>query len=88
MSKTRLDQLTERRQQIDEQIRQLKQRENAAARKADTRKKVLIGGVIMKLVKSGEMTQKQVTELLNQHVTNPRDREFLGLKPKTGETGN
>lgn len=82
MSKTRLDQLTERRQQIDEQIKQLKARENAAKRKADTRRKVLIGGVFTKLVKTGEMREEQLMELLDRHVTDPRDREFLGLTNK------
>lgn len=75
-----LEQLTQKRQQIDERIQQLRQRENAEKRRADTRRKVIIGGVILRLVKTGVLKPEQLTGMLNQNVTDPRDREFLGLE--------
>lgn len=80
MTNSRLQQLTQKRQQIDERIRQLRQRENAANRRADTRRKVIIGGVILRLVKTGVLKPEQLTDMLNKNVTDTRDREFLGLK--------
>jgi hypothetical protein len=85
MTEKRLEQLTKKRDQINAQIQQIKAREKGEDRKRDTRKKILIGGTIIKLVKCGEWTEAQLLELLDRELSLDRDRLLFGLSPKSGE---
>jgi len=79
MKSTKLDQLTEKRNQINAQIQALKSREQAQKRKDDTRRKILIGGVVLKMVKSGEMPETRLAEILDKHLTKPTERKLFDL---------
>jgi hypothetical protein len=85
MTEKRLEQLTKKRDHINAQIQQIKAREKGEDRKRDTRKKILIGGTILKLVKQGEWTEAQLLELLDRELSLDRDRLLFGLSPKSGE---
>lgn len=78
----RLEALEAKRKQIEAQIQALKSHEQAQARKDDTRRKVLIGGVVLKMVKTGEMPEERLTQLLDKHLDTERDRKLFGLEPK------
>jgi hypothetical protein len=82
MQKTKLEILTERKKQLDIQIQALKAKESQQKRKDDTRKKILIGGVVMKMLKSGEMTDGKLREMLDKHLDSERDRVLFGLPVK------
>lgn len=78
----RLEALEAKRKQIEAQIQALKSHEQAQARKDDTRRKVLIGGVVLKMVKTSEMPEGRLTQLLDKHLDAERDRKLFGLGPK------
>lgn len=78
----RLEALEAKRKQLDAQIQALKAKEQTQARKDDTRRKVLIGGVVLKMVKTGEMPEARLNQLLDKHLDAERDRKLFELGPK------
>src|SRR5260364_72300 len=78
----RLEALEAKRKQLDAQIQALRVREQTQARKDDTRRKVLIGGVMLPMVKLDEMPEGRLTQLLDKHLDAERDRKLFGLEPK------
>jgi len=82
MATSKLDQLTKKRQQLNVQIQTLKSKESLQKRKEDTKRKVLIGGVVMKILKTGEMPQERLEHLLDKHLERPSDRVLFGLSEK------
>jgi hypothetical protein len=75
-----------KRSQINAQIQAIKARENGQQRKDDTRRKVLIGSVVLKMLKTGEMPQERLNQLLDKHLEAERDRKLFGLEPKQPQT--
>jgi len=80
MTTSKLDQLTKRREELNAQIQILKAKENQKKRKEDTKRKILIGGVVMKMLKTGEMPQERLSQLLDKHLEKKADREIFNLK--------
>jgi hypothetical protein len=78
----RIEALETKRRQLDAQIQALKAKEHQQARKDETRRKVLIGGVVLKMVKTGEMPETRLGQLLDKHLDADRDRNLFGLGPK------
>lgn len=76
--------------QIKAQIQALKARDTAQERKDDTRRKVLVGGVMLKLVRDGELQQTQLDQWLDSNLTADRDRALFGLagKPALSPAGS
>lgn len=83
MAKNKLDTLTEKRDQLNAQIQAVRAREQAQKRKDDTRRKVLIGGVVLKMLKTGEMPQERLNQILDKHLDSERDRTLFGLPAKS-----
>ena len=91
----RLRTLEQKQAQINKQIQALKARDAAQERKNDTRRKVIIGGVVQKLIKDGALPQAQLDKWLNLTLKADRDRALFGLAPlaaspalsPTGEAG-
>ena len=79
MTTSKLDQLTKRREELNAQIQILKAKENQKKRKEDTKRKILIGGVIMKMLKTGEMPQERLNQLLDKHLEKKADRKLFDL---------
>lgn len=75
----KLQALQERRDQLNAQIQALKAREQSQKRKDDTRRKVVIGGVLLRAVESGEVEHAWLERLLDRHVTDMRTRALLEL---------
>ena len=89
----RLKALAQKQTQIKAQIQALKARGTTKARKDDTRRKVLLGGVILKLVKEGNLQQVQINQWLDATLTAERDRALFDLAAKPalspdGEAGD
>lgn len=78
----RLEALEAKRKQLDARIQALKAMDHAQSRKDDTRRKVLIGGVVLKMLKTGEMPEGRLNQLLDKHLDAERDRKLFGLGPK------
>ncbi|VWC46013.1 hypothetical protein BAR24066_07368 [Burkholderia arboris] len=89
MARTKSDKLAEllkKQEQINQQIQALKQRESAEERKKDTRRKILLGGVVLAKVKRGDWPYQQLLDLIDGDLTADRDRAlFDGLKPKESD---
>lgn len=79
MKQTKIDALTSKRDQLNAQIQAIRAKEQSQKRKDDTRRKVLIGSVMLKLIKSGEMEADKLTALLDRHLDSERDRQLFGL---------
>ena len=77
---TKLEKLNLKREQLNAQIQAIKSKEASQKRKDDTRRKVLIGGVVMKMLKTGEMPQERLTQILDKHLEKDADRALFVLK--------
>jgi len=78
--------LLEKEAQIKAQIQSLKQRENEAERKKETRRKILIGGAILAKVKRGDWHPQQLRDLLDAELQADRDRDLFELPRKPVKT--
>lgn len=83
MAKSRLELLKEKRDQLNAQIQSIAAKEQAKKRKEDTRRKVLIGAVMLKMVKEGEYSEAQLLEHLDKHLVKQSERDLFGLVPKS-----
>jgi hypothetical protein len=73
----RLEALEKQAEKIRQQIADIEAKQNARARKDDTREKVIVGAAILANVKINPETRAGVADVLEKAVTAPRDREFL-----------
>jgi hypothetical protein len=89
----RLAELNEQQAKIEAQLKQKraaivrqKQQQQAkitnAKRKADTRRKVLIGAAVLAQVEAGGWSQEMLTKLLNVYLTRDDDRQLFDLPPR------
>jgi cell division protein FtsB len=76
--------------QLEEKLRQLKAREQAVearrrtlesrrSRKADTRRKILVGAVVLAKVERGELARADLMRWLDAALTRADDRELFSL---------
>jgi hypothetical protein len=77
---------------LEEKLKQLKARqqktiarqrtvESQKVRKADTRRKILIGAIVLARMKQGRLRQDEVRGWLNEALTRPDDRALFDLTP-------
>jgi len=77
--------------QLEEKLRQLRAREQAVdarrrilesrrKRKDDTRRKILVGAIVLAKVEQGELDSGQLQRWLDQSLTRPDDRGLFGLR--------
>lgn len=79
MTSSKLDKLTVKRQQLNAQIQALKAQESKQKRKEETKKKVLVGSVVLKMLETGEMPQERLAQILDKHLTRDADRALFEL---------
>ena len=75
----RINKLEAKRDQINARLQRERARESAEARKADTRRKIIIGAGVESAIKGGLLDSASVYAALDQVITRERDREALGL---------
>lgn len=78
----RIEQLETRKAQIEAEIARRQARLRADLRKADTRRKVLIGALVMQEMERRAEVDGWVRRLLGERLDKPRDRALFGLAPK------
>ena len=70
-----------------EQKNALDQRKAAAekkrAREADTRRKILVGAMLLARVDSGKLAEDKLIAMMKDFLTKPQDLELFGLTPET-----
>lgn len=77
----KLERLLKQQEQLKAQIALLQAREKEEERKKDTRRKILLGGIILAKVKRGEWPQAKLVELLDRELKEERDRVLFDLPP-------
>jgi hypothetical protein len=78
----RLNQLKLRQQRLDARKRAIEaQRE----RKAETRRKILVGGVVLAKLRKGEIDGEQFRGWLNDALTRADDRALFDLSPSDSD---
>lgn len=85
----RLQKLLEQRKKVDAQINQELAKKKDKERKEETRRKIIIGGIVMYHAEEFDPELKgKIHQLLHRAVKKKADREFLGLPPlKEEKTG-
>ena len=87
----RLKKLEERKAKIAAQIQQIRGREAMQNRKDDTRKKIILGGLVWGMVQRGEVVDKNgLLAALDKSLVRPQDRSLFNLPasvPATPERG-
>lgn len=66
--------------QLTARMERLQGRENVEKHKQDTRRKILVGAVILNAVEAGEYPQELLKSLLDRYLTRPADRALFGFK--------
>ena len=61
------------------QQRAIEARERREAAKVETRKKILIGAMVLARVERGELGEATLKEWLDRFLSRPRDRQLFGL---------
>lgn len=82
---SKLDKLREKQRQLAEQIAAINAREKTDERKADTRRKILIGGAVLASYRHGDFTQDRLIALLDNYLTHDRDRDLFDFLPPLSE---
>ena len=76
----RLEQLKAKQQRIAARQRTL---ESRRSRKADTRRKILVGAVVMAKIDQGELNKAQLHRWLDEALTRPDDRALFDLTARS-----
>ena len=75
----KLDALRKKKEQIEERIRQISERESVKSRKTEAIRLILTGRAVMEWSKRDPEFSRKLRENLNEFATRPRDRKLLGL---------
>ena len=75
----RLDELLKKREQLNAQIQQVRASQAAQKRKEDTRKKILLGALMMSMMEKGELDKGKMMKRLDEFLTRDIDRKLFEL---------
>lgn len=76
---TTLDKLKAKKAQLEARIQAEKTKDKVRERKLETRRKIVIGGTILSMIKSGEMEEERLLTMLDKHCKNVNDRSLFNL---------
>ena len=83
---SKIDKIQQRIEELKEQLRQEKAKESARQRKIDTRKKILLGAMLMHWVDKGRFKETELLEELDQFLVRDTDRALFNLSKKSHDT--
>jgi large subunit ribosomal protein L7/L12 len=72
-----LDALLKKREQLNAQIQKIRSRESEQKRKEDTRRKILLGALMMELLEKGELDRDKIMAKLDGFLTREIDRKLF-----------
>lgn len=78
----RLEELLKKRDQLNSQIQKIKAIESLQKRKEDTRRKILLGALMMDLIQVGEIDKTVIEQRLDKFLTRDIDRQLFDLPPR------
>ena len=73
----RLGRLLERRNQIENRIKQIEAKEKSKIRKLETRRKILLGVICEKLIAEDQIENEIITKAINNYLKTDRDRDLI-----------
>ena len=79
----RLDELLKKREELNAQIQQVRAKEAAQKRKEETRKKILLGALMMSMMEKGELDKGKMRKKLDGFLTREVDRKLFGLPSRS-----
>ncbi len=74
-----LEKLLEKEKQLKAKIQAAKYREREKERKLDTRRKILIGAMVLEGMKNSEEYEAKIRQNLDKYLTKNKDRVLFGL---------
>lgn len=74
-----IEKLKEKKRQLEARIRKIEAVENQKKRKADTRKKIIIGSLVLAEAETDPKLKKWLDGVIDRKLINDRDRELFGL---------
>ncbi|MEG3696101.1 hypothetical protein V5098_23585 [Vibrio coralliirubri] len=74
-----LERLLEKEKQIKAKIQAAKSRESEKQRKLETRRKILIGAMVLEGMKNSEEYESKIRQNLDKYLTKNKDRVLFGL---------
>ena len=80
--KSKLEQLLRKQEELKAQIRKEKNKLDQAERKKDTRRKILLGALMMDMMKKGELDEKKILKRLDGFLSRNTDRQLFDLTLK------
>ncbi len=80
--KSKLEQLLRKQEELKAQIRKEKNKLDQQERKNDTRRKILLGALMMDMMKKGELDEKKIMKRLDNFLTKETDRKLFDLTLK------
>ena len=79
---SKADKIRQQMAQLAEQLKQAQAAEEQQKRKDDTRRKILVGSMVLSLVEQGKLfDQAALQKLLDEHLTRNADRKLFDLAP-------
>ena len=79
----KLDELLKKREQLNAQIAKERNKHTQQQRKEDTRRKILLGALMIEMMKKGELDEKKVLKRLDGFLTKNIDRKLFDLPMKS-----
>ena len=79
MRQEKLNDLKLKRDLIEAKIKALQAKDSAQKRKDETRRKILIGGMILHKVKNNEMEESELIQMMDHYLESKRDRVLFNL---------
>ena len=76
------EELKAKTKKLNSQIRSIEARASESDRKIDTRKKILLGAMVMNLIENKKLSEGQVNQWLSDYLSKDRDRVLFGLTKK------
>jgi large subunit ribosomal protein L7/L12 len=77
-----LEQLLKKREQLNAQIQKVKSKEASIKRKSDTRRKILLGALMMEMMERGELDRNKILKRLDGFLIRDIDRSLFDLPPR------
>ena len=75
----RLEQLLKKQEELKAQIQKIKATEATQKRKEDTRKKILLGALVMEMMEKGELDRNVIEKRLDGFLSRTGDRQLFNL---------
>ena len=80
---SKLEQLKKKQEQLRLQIQKEQQKESTKKRKEDTRRKILLGAMVLERMERESDYKEQVSKTLDKYLTKERDRNLFDLPIST-----